>query len=137
MHTPHKKHQGVTLVEVIVVAVIVGILAVVAIPVYLGYVQSSAIKSAHGNCELVAAAVMFNHNRGLDIDANSWSDIGITSPDDEFWQYGFDGIGGNVSMPSNYAVTVEGKPGSRMSDFTGGKFYPQPAANQDQWVPPQ
>ncbi|MBD3391552.1 MAG: prepilin-type N-terminal cleavage/methylation domain-containing protein, partial [Chitinivibrionales bacterium] len=30
MHTPHKKHQGVTLVEVIVVAVIVGILAVVA-----------------------------------------------------------------------------------------------------------
>jgi prepilin-type N-terminal cleavage/methylation domain-containing protein len=48
-----KNQKGFTLVEVIVVAVIVAILAAVAIPLYLGYVADSRVNQ----CENAAGAV--------------------------------------------------------------------------------
>ena len=42
-----KNRKGFTLVEVIVVAVIVAVLAAVAIPLYLGYIESSKVNVAN------------------------------------------------------------------------------------------
>ena len=51
-----KKNKGFTLVEVIVVAVIVGVLAAVAIPLYLNYVNDSRLQSA---TNVAGAAAVF------------------------------------------------------------------------------
>ncbi|MDR3012066.1 MAG: prepilin-type N-terminal cleavage/methylation domain-containing protein [Chitinispirillales bacterium] len=51
-----KGRQGVTLVEVIVVAVIVLILSAVAIPMYNGYVMDARISTANNLAETAAAA---------------------------------------------------------------------------------
>ena len=48
-----KKQKGFTLVEVIVVAVIVAVLAAVAIPLYIGYVNESRVNQ----CENAAGSV--------------------------------------------------------------------------------
>jgi len=52
----NKKSKGFTLVEVIVVAVIVGVLAAVAIPLYLNYVNDSRLQSA---TNVAGAAAVF------------------------------------------------------------------------------
>lgn len=49
--------KGFTLIEVLVVAVIVAILAAVAIPAYNGYIQSSKEKVARNTAGTVAAAL--------------------------------------------------------------------------------
>ena len=42
-----RNRQGFTLVEVIVVAVIVAILSAVAVPLYLGYINSAKVSTAN------------------------------------------------------------------------------------------
>jgi prepilin-type N-terminal cleavage/methylation domain-containing protein len=63
----HRKRnkKGFTLVEVIVVAVIVAVLAAVAIPLYLGYVQRARIQAAEnaaGGLASFLAAVRNSEN---------------------------------------------------------------------------
>ena len=45
-HRYDKKHQGFTLVELVIVIIIVGILSLVAIPIYKKYVQEAKITEA-------------------------------------------------------------------------------------------
>jgi len=52
-----KSKKGFTLVEVIVVAVIVLILAAVAIPLYQGYVRDARQNTAHGIAATVAKTI--------------------------------------------------------------------------------
>ena len=64
MKITHER-KGFTLVEVIVVSVIVGILAVVAVPVYLAYVKNSRQESVHQLTQTAAAAANgFYRNTG-------------------------------------------------------------------------
>jgi type IV pilus assembly protein PilA len=51
-----KNQKGFTLVEVIVVAVIVAVLAAVTIPLYMGYIKDSRINVANNTAGTVASA---------------------------------------------------------------------------------
>jgi type IV pilus assembly protein PilE len=118
-----KNEKGFTLVEVVVVAVIVAVLAAVAIPSYFAYVRSARIDAAHTACEVIGVAVIQTHNRGIDIGANNWANLGITSPSDENWDYTFPGLTGAATLGTGYSITATGKKG----DLSGisGTFYPK------------
>jgi len=60
----HQKNKGFTLVEVIVVAVIVAILAAVAIPLYTGYVNDSRVSLANSTAGSVASFLAAERNTG-------------------------------------------------------------------------
>ncbi len=66
-----KNQKGFTLVEVIVVAVIVLILAAVAIPLYNGYIKDSRQNVANNTAGSVASAFAAAKQADLDITATS------------------------------------------------------------------
>ena len=102
-----KNKRGFTLVEAIVVMVIVAVLAGVGIPFLMGYLNDSRIDAGRASIELVGAAIMQTHNRGIDIDANNWGDLGITDPSDDTWTFTFGGLAANATDPTvnSYVVT--------------------------------
>lgn len=82
--------QGFTLIEVVVTAVIVVILAAVAIPLYHGYVTNASKNDAKARCELIGAAILQTHNRGTPIPVdNDWGTIGVLDPSGGSWNYSF------------------------------------------------
>jgi type IV pilus assembly protein PilE len=122
--------QGFTLIEVIVVAVIIAVLSAVAIPLYDGYLRDARIDAAKNNCQLIGAAVMQVHNRGVDIPSNGWAALGMSSLSDNLWTYTFGGSSdpylGSSSMDTTYTVTATGA--GPMLGVNGG-FKPYAAAN--------
>ena len=102
------REKGFTLVETIVVAVIIAILAGAGIPFFMGYLNDARIDTAHSTCELIGTAVIQTHNRGLNITESDWGDIGISNPSDELWTYQFGGIGGADIMVAAYTITATG-----------------------------
>ena len=106
------KNKGFTLVEVIVVGVIVAVLAAVAIPSYLNYIQNSKIQQAQSICELIGAAIIQSHNRGISLTANDWTDVGITNPSDANWTYTFPALTSSATISNTYAITATGASGS-------------------------
>jgi len=59
-----RNRQGFTLVEVIVVAVIVAILSAVAVPLYLGYINSAKVSTASNNASSCATYLTSARNSG-------------------------------------------------------------------------
>jgi prepilin-type N-terminal cleavage/methylation domain-containing protein len=59
-----RSRQGFTLVEVIVVAVIVAILSAVAVPLYLGYINSAKVSTANANAGACATYLTSARNSG-------------------------------------------------------------------------
>jgi type IV pilus assembly protein PilA len=88
-----EKEKGFTLIELLVVVIIIGILAAIAIPVYLGIqnnAKDSAIKSDVGNLKTALVAYGTDHNG--DMSAATTSNLGT---------YGYAG----PSTASNYSAT--------------------------------
>jgi type IV pilus assembly protein PilA len=67
MQALNRKQQGFTLVEVIVVAVIVAILAGVSVPLYLGYINNSRTNQATNAAGSAASFVNACRNGGHDV----------------------------------------------------------------------
>jgi len=106
-----KNKKAFTLVEAIVVAVIVGILAAVGIPFLIGYLNDARMDSGRGSIELVGAAIMATHNRGANIGANDWAALGITDASDDTWTFTFIALTA-AEDPANYSITGTCKKGS-------------------------
>lgn len=113
--------KAFTMIEAIVVAVIVAILASIAIPVLGGYLRSSRLDSGRACIEMVGAAVMQTHNRGIDIGADDWGALGITNPSDQTWEYHFDPLPPNTDPPG-YKLTARCLKGS--DNGKDGFYYP-------------
>ena len=64
-----KNQKGFTLVEVIVVAVIVAVLAAVAIPLYMGYIRDSRIDVGNNVGGTLASAAGATTQQGLTVPA--------------------------------------------------------------------
>ena len=108
--------KAFTLVEAIVVAVLIAILASVGVPLLMGYLNDARLDSGRGSIELVGAAIMHAHNRGVTITATpaGWTDIGITDPSDDTWTFSFGALAPNATdaKVQAYAITGTGKKGT-------------------------
>ena len=65
-----KDQKGFTLIEVIVVAVIVAVLAAVAIPIYNGYIQSSRQNVVDNNAGALATFCAASRDQGTNATLN-------------------------------------------------------------------
>jgi type IV pilus assembly protein PilE len=99
-----KNNKGFTLVEVIVVAVIVLILAAVAIPLYQGYVRDSrnaAAENIAGSIAGLAGAALQSGATGL-VQAGTAPNIFITTQGGNF------GDGAQVLVPLGFQAAIAG-----------------------------
>jgi prepilin-type N-terminal cleavage/methylation domain-containing protein len=95
-----KMRKGFTLIEVLVVAVIVAILAAVAIPAYSGYIQSSKTRVAQNVAGTIASALAAYYSEfpefALPADAPAGGLVQIGS-----------GSGNSVRLPVDYTCSVD------------------------------
>jgi prepilin-type N-terminal cleavage/methylation domain-containing protein len=101
-----EKEKGFTLIELLVVVIIIGILAAIAIPVYLGIqnnAKDSAVKSDVGNLKTALVAFGTDHNGDMS-----------TATTTNLSTYGYAG----PSTASNYSST--GQPSFNLG--AGGAF---------------
>ncbi len=121
----YKRQQGFTLIEVIVTAVIIAILAAVGIPLYRGYITDAHNRDAHARAEMIGAAILQRHNQGVSIDAssgNGWTQISIVDPSDSVFTYVFDDYPAGANDP-DFHVEITGFANGPMNGFSLA-FYP-------------
>ncbi len=96
-----KRQDGFTLVEVIVVAVIVAVLAAVAIPLYNGYVRDSRKNVADNTAGTIASALAATRQQGIHSDS-----IPTAATSNVYRIPGLSGIPNTIRIPENYSVAV-------------------------------
>lgn len=104
MRTKRLNNKGFTLVEVIVVAVIVAVLALVAIQLYTGYVREARINTAENLAAAAAGFLQSAYNSGTDVDEITTTQFAATTG--AKWT---DTTGANdkiFQVPSNAKVTI-------------------------------
>ena len=99
---------GFTIVEVTTIVAIIGILALIAVPIYNSYITNAYDRDALARCEMIGAAVMQLHNQGVTLSGSpSWNETGIANPSDNVWTYAFPAYPGGAD-DTNYTITATG-----------------------------
>jgi type IV pilus assembly protein PilE len=98
-----KNEQGFTLVEVIVVAVIVAVLAAVAIPLYNGYIRDSRTNVCQNNAATIASTftAKIAQNAAYATTAAAASGTSVSVPSETAG-----GPTSNITLPTGYNFSV-------------------------------
>lgn len=89
--------QGLTLIELMIVVVVIGILAAIAVPAYQDYVDRSRARVAAGHLVAMAAAVENSFQRKLSYPADEGDITGWQDPNDSYFSYHYkSGSGGYI-----------------------------------------
>lgn len=111
------KHQGFTLVEVIVVATIVAILALSMVQIYTGYVEDSRQQVVQNSAASAATYLNAAENLGVDI-AND-----LVSPLDENSEWSTPSAGGGepsvFRSPAGVVITINNGAGTVSAMLSG------------------
>jgi prepilin-type N-terminal cleavage/methylation domain-containing protein len=119
-----KKSSGFTLTEVIIVIVIIGILSIIAVPIYRDHVKKSvAVEGQALLSEIMAAQEIhfartkswFNAATGTVVTSSFVSDIGIDARRNKYFNtfsWTAHDNGGNDEQVS-FSITTEGRPDTR------------------------
>jgi prepilin-type N-terminal cleavage/methylation domain-containing protein len=110
-----RKEKGFTLVEVIVVAVIVAVLAAVAIPLYMGYIRDSRINVCNNIAGTVASACGATRQQDTTIAIPS----GGAGPLDLTFN-GMNSVNNVIHIPDDYTVTITSGAGTVLVNHTSG-----------------
>lgn len=105
MEQASSKQRGFTLVELMIVVVVIGILASIALPSYQSYVTKSRARAATADLIALAAAVENHFQRNLNYpsELSDPADLGTWKPSqDEFFTYSY-------SDTDTYTLTATGK----------------------------
>ena len=126
-----KNEAGFTLMELIVVVLIVGILAAVGVPLYLGYVRDSRLaeaKALAGAALTAAQACAQNDPAATTCTlANLAQRIGVTAggvSGDTRWTVAITGVTLDVATNKfgGGPITVAGNAGTNVADMSAGVF---------------
>ena len=112
-----RKEKGFTLVEVIVVAVIVAVLAAVAIPLYMGYIRDSRINVCNNIAGTVASACGATRQQDTLKEANfPASTVGPSS----ITYTGLNSVNNVIAVPTDYTVTISSSAGTVLVNHSSG-----------------
>jgi prepilin-type N-terminal cleavage/methylation domain-containing protein len=111
--------KGFTMIELMVVVVVVGILAAIAIPLYGKYIKNARVSEATGRIgEIVTAAKAWaQEHQDPETGNPTWpSEAGgiVDLSDTELFTYDIDGGGDATTQP--FVIRADGKPEGKMAD---------------------
>ena len=129
MKIKKQKKSGFTLVELMVVAIIVAILAAVAIPLMSGNKARAAATEAQAACSTIQTAVRMNQAQGNAFETTI-NDLPGINPGDLGGNYFDHGDYGIEGAYSNYTITAETDKGK---DGINGTVTMQNNANDIIW----
>ena len=127
-----KNKKGFTLVELVIVIVIVGILSVISVPIYRGYVEKAMMTEGKVLIGAIGKAELAYHvEHGYFLDTNGWtsysSELDIDTSANKYF-YSFSAESGSYSIPNanaNFAVSVNKGRSGDYEDYVDIQVYGQ------------
>ena len=115
-----KKNRGFTLIEILIVLVVIGILAAIAIPSY----NNQLIRSSRSAAQAVMAEIankeaFYLQSQRTYFDCakpcTTWSTIGVSIPDDVSRFYDVYSTKDDTTTPPSFIITASPKSGTRQA----------------------